>query len=104
MSREGASQQEKIQHSALRGELFSPMVNDDYYITNGSTIAYAVATASPLPQPSSLTKSLFKSSIRYPWHPHIRARNSAAVNSPDKSIVVVHMNDLDGIDGIDVRG
>ena len=34
--------------------------------------------------------------------PRIRARNSVAVNSPDKSIVVVHMNGLDGIDGIDV--
>ena len=36
--------------------------------------------------------------------PRIRARNSAAVKSPDKSIVIVDMNGLDGINGIDVRG
>ena len=36
--------------------------------------------------------------------PCVRARNSVAVNSPDKSIVVVHMDGLDGIDGINVRG
>ena len=104
MSWEGALQQEKIQHSASRGELLSPTVNDDSYITDISTIAYAVATVLPLLQPSSLTKSLSKSSILYQWHPHIRARNSVSVDIPDKIIVVVHMNGLDSIDSIDVRG
>ena len=108
MSREGASQREKIQHSASRGELFSPTENDNSYITKGSSIAYAVATAPPLPQPSSLTKSLSKLSIRYPW-PHISGRGiPKAVNCPDKTKIPVSSssvtNGTDSIDGIDVQG
>ena len=115
MSREGASRRDRIRPSTSRGERFSPKVNYDNVDDNEDNIFFHHRIIDPLRyRDCAATVAVVVVRVIVPVidsifvAPRIRARSSAAVNSPNKTMITVSSfsvtNGMDGIDGIDVRG